>query len=145
MRRIMDDSGAIGVIVQEAMIPAATAAVTVVIMVVIMLRLDLLLTLIALAVIPAMAVAMRRYSAPMADRSYEQQQAEGVMYETLEQTLTGLQVVQAFGREDAADQRLGGDVDRIMRATISMTWAQFRFKIALGAITALGTAAVFYV
>jgi ATP-binding cassette subfamily B protein len=145
IRRIMDDSGAIGVIIQDALIPAATAVVTVVIMVVIMLRLDPLLTLLALAVIPAMALAMRRYSAPMADRSYEQQEAEGELYETVEQTLGGLQVVQAFGGEAAADKRLQGDVDRIMRATIAMTWAQFRFKIALGAITALGTAGVFYV
>jgi ATP-binding cassette, subfamily B, bacterial len=92
-----------------------------------------------------MALAMRRYSAPMADRSYEQQEAEGLLYETVEQTLSGLPVVQAFGQEPAADRRLAADIDRIMEATIRMTWAQFRFKIALGAITALGTAAVFYV
>jgi ATP-binding cassette, subfamily B, bacterial len=127
------------------MIPAATAVATLVVMVVIMLQLDPLLTLVALAVIPAMALALRRYSAPMADRSYDQQQAEGELYNTLEQTLTGIQVVQAFGREDSADRRLRGDIDRIMRATIRMTWAQFRFKIALGAILAGGTAAVFYI
>ena len=145
IRRIMDDSGSIGTVIQDAAIPAATAVVTLVVMVVIMLRLDALLTLMALAVIPAMALAMRRYSAPMADRSYEQQEAEGLLYETVEQTLSGLPVVQAFGQEPAADRRLAADIDRIMEATIRMTWAQFRFKIALGAITALGTVAVFYV
>jgi len=145
IRRIMDDSGSIGTLIQDAAIPAATAVVTLVVMVVIMLRLDALLTLMALAVIPAMALVMRRYSAPMADRSYEQQEAEGLLYETVEQTLTGLPVVQAFGQEPAADRRLAADIDRIMEATIRMTWAQFRFKLTLGAITALGTAAVFYV
>jgi ATP-binding cassette subfamily B protein/subfamily B ATP-binding cassette protein MsbA len=92
-----------------------------------------------------MAVAMLRYSGAMADRSYEQQEAEGRLYETVEQTLSGLPVVQAFAQEGAADRRLAADMDRIMRATIRMTWAQFHFKIALGAITALGAAAVFWV
>ncbi len=145
IRRIMDDSAAIATIIQDAAIPVATAVVTVIAMVVIMLQLDVVLTLVALAVIPPMAVAMLRYSGPMADRSYEQQEAEGHLYETVEQTLSGLPVVQAFGQEGAADTRLNADIDRIMRATIRMTWAQFRFKISLGAITALGAAAVFWV
>jgi ATP-binding cassette subfamily B protein len=145
IRRVMDDSAAIATILQDAAIPMATAAVTVIAMVVIMLQLDVLLTLVALAVIPPMAVAMLRYSGPMADRSYEQQEAEGRLYETVEQTLSGLPVVQAFGQEPAADRRLAADIDRIMRATIRMTWAQFRFKISLGAITAVGAAAVFWV
>jgi ATP-binding cassette subfamily B protein len=145
IRRIMDDSGAIATIIQDAAIPVATAVVTVIVMVVIMLQLDILLTLLALAVIPAMAVAMRRYSGPMADRSYVQQEAEGLLYETVEQTLSGLPVVQAFAQEPAAERRLAADIDRIMDATIRMTWAQFRFKISLGAVTGLGTAAVFWV
>jgi ATP-binding cassette subfamily B protein len=145
LRRITGDSGAVATIVQDAMLPSAAAIATVVTMVVIMLELDVGLTLLALAVLPLMALAMRRYSGPMTDRSYEQQEAEGELYETLEQTLTGIQVVQAFGQEEAADRRLGDNVDRIMRATIAMTWAQFRFKIVLGAITALGTAAIFWV
>jgi ATP-binding cassette subfamily B protein len=145
IRRIMDDSGAIATIIQDAAIPAATAVVTVIVMVVIMLQLDVLLTLLALAVIPAMAVAMRRYSGPMADSSYVQQEAEGRLYETVEQTLSGLPVVQAFAQEPGADRRLAADIDHIMDATVRMTWAQFRFKISLGAITGLGTAAVFWV
>jgi ATP-binding cassette, subfamily B, bacterial len=145
IRRIMDDSAAIATIIQDAAIPMATAAVTVIAMVVIMLQLDVLLTLVALSVIPPMAIAMLRYSGPMADRSYEQQEAEGRLYETVEQTLSGLPAVQAFAGEPAADRRLAADIERIMRATIRMTWAQFRFKISLGAITALGAAAVFWV
>ena len=77
-------------------------------MFVIMLQLDVALTLVALAVVPPMAVAMLRYSGPMAERSYEQQEAEGELYETVEQTLTGLPVVQAFGGEEAAEHALRG-------------------------------------
>ena len=45
----------------------------------------------------------------------------------------------------AAFARLAGNVRRIMQATVRMTWAQSRFSLLLGAVTALGTAAVFWV
>ncbi|MEJ7785935.1 MAG: ABC transporter ATP-binding protein [Solirubrobacteraceae bacterium] len=145
IRRITGDAGAIATIVQDAMLPAVTAVATLVTMVVIMAKLDLGLTLLALAVLPAMALVMRLYAGTMTERSYEQQETEGELYETLEQTLSGLVVVQAFGGEPAGDRRFAGDTDRVMQATIRMTWAQFRFKLLLGAVTAVGTAAVFWV
>src|SRR5262249_6940272 len=74
-----------------------------------------------------------------------QQEAEGELYETVEQTLTGIAVVQAYGGEGAADERLGANVKRIMQATVSLTWAQTRFSLLLGAVTAIGTAAMFWV
>ncbi len=145
IRRITGDAGAIATIVQDAMLPAVTAVATVVTMVVIMVQLDLELTLLALGVLPALALVMRLYSGAMTERSYEQQETEGQLYETLEQTLTGLPVVQAFAGEPAGDRRFAGDTDRVMAATIRMTWAQFRFKLLLGAVTAIGTAVVFWV
>jgi ATP-binding cassette subfamily B protein/subfamily B ATP-binding cassette protein MsbA len=145
LRRITSDSGAVATIIQDGALPAVSAVASVVAMVVIMLQLDLGLTLLALAVIPPMALIVRLYSAPMTERSYEQQQAEGELYETVEQTLTGIAVVQAYGGEAAADARLKTNVDRIMRATISLSWAQSRFSLLLGAVTAVGTAAVFWV
>jgi ATP-binding cassette, subfamily B, bacterial len=145
IRRITSDSGAVATIIQDGGLPAISAAATLVAMLVVMLELDAELSLLALAVIPPMALIIRRYSAPMTERSYEQQEAEGELYETLEQTLTGIVVVQAFGGESAADARLKANTDTIMRATVRMTWAQSRFSLLLGAVTALGTAAVFWV
>jgi ATP-binding cassette subfamily B protein/subfamily B ATP-binding cassette protein MsbA len=145
IRRITSDSGAVATIIQDGGLPAISAVATLVAMLVVMLELDVELALLALAVIPPMALIVRRYSGPMTERSYEQQEAEGELYETLEQTLTGIAVVHAFGGEDAADARLKANTDRIMRATIRMTWAQSRFGLLLGAVTALGTAGVFWV
>ena len=95
--------------------------------------------------LPLIWIAIRRYSEPMQDRSYDQQLAEGRMYDTLEQTLSGLPVVKAFAMEEARDARFREDTSRILAATISMTWAQFRFKILVGLATALGTSALIYV
>jgi len=144
IRRITTDSEAVATIIQDGGLPAVSAVATVVAMLVVMLALDIELTLVALAAVPLMALIVRRYSAPMTERSYVQQEAEGELYETLEQTLTGIAVVQAFSGEGAADDRVRANTDRIMRATVSMTWAQSRFSLLLGAVTALGTAAVFW-
>jgi len=145
IRRITNDSEAVATIIQDGGLPAISAVATLVAMLVVMLELDAELTLVALAVIPPMALIVRRYSAPMTERSYVQQEAEGELYETLEQTLTGIAVVHAFAGESAADARLKANTDRIMRATVSMTWAQSRFSVLLGAVTALGTAAVVWI
>jgi len=145
IRRITTDSEAVATIIQDGGLPAVSAVATVVAMLLVMLALDVELTLVALAVIPPMVLIVRRYSGPMTQRSYVQQEAEGELYETLEQTLTGIAVVQAFSGESAADDRLRANIDRIMRATVRMTWAQSRFSLLLGAVTALGTAAVFWV
>ena len=145
IRRITSDSEAVATIIQDGGLPAISSVATLVAMLVVMLELDVELTLVALAVIPPMGLIVRRYSGPMTERSYAQQEAEGELYETLEQTLTGIAVVQAFGGESAADARLKANTDRIMRATIRMTWAQSRFSLLLGAVTALGTAAVVWI
>jgi ATP-binding cassette subfamily B protein len=145
LRRITGDSGAVATIIQDGALPAISSVAMVAAMLIVMLALNLGLTLLSLAVIPPMALIVRRYSRPMTERSYDQQRAEGELYETMEQTLTGIAVVQAYSGEDAADARLAGNVERIMRATVRMTWAQSRFSLLLGAVTALGTAAVFYV
>jgi ATP-binding cassette subfamily B protein/subfamily B ATP-binding cassette protein MsbA len=112
---------------------------------IVLVQLDASLTLIALVVLPAMAFAIKRYSGPMLERSYEQHSAEGEMYDTIEQTLTALPVVQAFAAEERGDKRFRADTDRILAATIATTWAQFRFKVLTGAATSLGTTLILFI
>jgi ATP-binding cassette subfamily B protein/subfamily B ATP-binding cassette protein MsbA len=145
LRRITTDSECMSTIVQDTLLPVSMSLVSLVAMFVVMVELDPTLTLLALLVLPAMAVTIKLYSRPMLERSYEQHTAEGKMYDTVEQTLTALPVIQAFAAEERADARFQSDTDRILRATIATTWAQFRFKILIGAATSLGTTLVLYV
>jgi ATP-binding cassette subfamily B protein len=145
LRRIMGDSGAVTTIVQDGALPGLSAVASLASIAAVMVALDPLLTLLALAVIPPMALVVRLISSAMTERSYAQQEAEGELYDTIEQTLTGIAVVRSFSGEQAADRRLAGNVERLMRATVRMTWAQSRFSLLLGLITALGTAGVFLV
>jgi ATP-binding cassette subfamily B protein len=98
--------------------------------------------LLSLAVIPILLLALRLYSRPMAERSYEQHDAEGALYDTVEQTFTALPVVQAFGREGAADERFRRNTDLVIRRALASMSVEVRFKILAGFATAAGTAAI---
>jgi ATP-binding cassette, subfamily B, bacterial len=144
IRRTTTDAECISTIVGGAFVPAVTAVVTLVAMFAVMWALDPTLTLLSLGVIPILVLALRLYARPMAERSYEQHDAEGVMYDTVEQTFTALPVVQAFGREGAADERFHRDTDLVVRRALASMNVEVRFKILAGLATAAGTAAIIW-
>jgi ATP-binding cassette subfamily B protein/subfamily B ATP-binding cassette protein MsbA len=144
MRRVTGDSGCLATIVQEALLPTVTAVSSIAMMLSLMWLINPLLTAVALCVIPLMLLAFRLYASAMLARSYERQVAEAQVYQTIEQTLSGLHVIQAFGHEPQADDRFGADTDRTLNATIALTWAQVRFKFLIGFAVALGAAGIFW-
>ena len=56
------------------------------------------LAILALGAALPMAVLMKVFARPMAERTYQQQELEGEMLALAEQTLTAIPVVQAFAR-----------------------------------------------
>src|SRR5207253_641982 len=114
-------------IVQDALLPVVSSAITLGIMFLVMWGLDPELTLLCLVVAPFMIVVLRHYAGPMADRSYEQHTAEGRIYDTIEQTLTAIPVVKAFGGEDDRRARLHGNTIDALRAALRSTDLQVRF------------------
>ncbi|TMK88152.1 MAG: ABC transporter ATP-binding protein, partial [Actinobacteria bacterium] len=144
MRRVTTDSGCVATVVQGALLPAVSGAITLVAFAVVMFALDVRLTLLALAVLPCMVISLRRFTGPIADTSYAQQEAESRVYETVEQTLSAIPAVQAFGREDDGSRDLRARLANALDATVAGAYAQLRFKIVAGVGTALGTAALFW-
>jgi ATP-binding cassette subfamily B protein/subfamily B ATP-binding cassette protein MsbA len=144
VRRVAEDSGSVSTIVKDALLPVLTSLFSLITMLGIMLNIDAGLTLLSLAALPLMIFALRRYSRPMADRSYEQQEAEGTVYTIVEETLAAIPVVQAFAREDAADHRLRSATTNTLNTTLAVTRAQFKYKILIGLATAGATAAVLW-
>jgi len=144
MRRVTSDCGCVSVIVKDALLPVLTAVLSLAVMFAIMLRLDAALTVLALGVLPCMLLVFGRYSRPMEERGYEQQQAEGKIYTEVERTLSAMPVVQAFGREEEGDRRFRETTDDALRAALATSAAQLRFKILMGLTTALGTAGVLW-
>jgi len=144
IRRVTADSAAAAVIVKDALLPVIAALVSLAAMFCILWRINGPLALLSLAVVPYMAWVFWRYTGPMMERNYEQQALEGKIYEVVEQTLSAVPVVQAFGREDFNDRRLAQATSGALAATLSLTNVQLQFKVLMGLATALSTAAIFW-
>jgi ATP-binding cassette subfamily B protein/subfamily B ATP-binding cassette protein MsbA len=145
VRRVTADSGCVAVIVRDALLPVLASVLGLAAMFGVLWQIDLTLTLLALAVVPWMILVFRRYAGPMVERSYEHQEVEGRMYDVVEQTLSAMPVVQAFGQEGQARRRFRGSTRAALGAALAATGVQLRFKIMMGLATAAGTAAVLWV
>ena len=126
-------------------IPALSAVVSLGAMIFIMWQLDAVLTVLSLAVVPSMAVAFKRYAGPMVDESYRRQEAEGRMYDVVEQTFSAIPVVQIFAQEERADLHFAQSTGSVLSATLALTNVQLRFKMLIRLATALGTACILWV
>jgi ATP-binding cassette subfamily B protein/subfamily B ATP-binding cassette protein MsbA len=145
IRRVTSDCGCVATIVKDALLPVLSSMVGLAVMFTIMCQLDPALTLLALAVVPCMIAVFHRYAVPMMERSYAQQEIEGRVYDVVEETLSAMPVVQAFGREEQGVQRLRAITQRVIAAALAAVDVQLRFKVLMGASTALGTAAILLV
>ena len=107
IRRVTTDCGCVvGDRQGRAAAVRDVALVSLVAMFVVMWRLEPRLTLLSLAVVPWHGrSSCAATCAPMLERSYEQQEAEGRIYDVVERTLSAIPVVQAFGREPSRRSR----------------------------------------
>jgi ATP-binding cassette subfamily B protein/subfamily B ATP-binding cassette protein MsbA len=145
IRRVTVDSSAASTIVQGALLPVALATVSLAAIAVVMVAMDPWLTLLSVAVMPVLVLVIRQYARPLEDTSMRQQQSEARMFDTVEQALTGIEVVQAFGREPALDQQFQADADRALTAVTASTRVQLRLKVLTGLAMALASAAILWV
>ncbi len=145
IRRVTTDTASVSAIVNDALLPVPVAVFTIISMFVIMWQMDAALTMLALIVVPFMILTVRVYSGPMHELGYRQKEAEGEIYTVVEQTLSSMPAVHAFGREDMNDQRLSEVADRTLEATIDSNKVQLRFKVLTGLATAAGTAGIIWI
>ena len=144
IRRVTADCACVSVIAKDALLPILSAVVSLFIMFGIMWRLSPTLTLLALAVVPCMVGAFQRYAQPMLDRSYQQGEIEARIYSVVEQALSAMPVVQAFGREPLNNRLLQQANRDSLNATLALTDVQLRFKIFMGLASAAGTAGILW-
>src|SRR5207253_3055490 len=85
------------------------------------------------------------YSKPLNSLSYKQHEAEGEIYDIVEQRLSSIPLIKAFSREDEGEKRMRDVTKRTLDATIENTKAQFKFKIWTSASTAAGTALIIWI
>ena len=145
IRRVTGDSRCVSTITNNALLPVLGSVFSLVLMFRIMWEMDATLTLLSLAVLPLMAVTFRLYKGSMLERSYEQEAVEGRLYNVIEQTLSAIPLVQAFGREEHEDQRFQASTRNALDANLATTRVDLQFKTLMGLWSAIGTAVILWI
>src|SRR5262249_50620886 len=145
VRRVTADCGCVSIILKDALLPALSSLVSLAAMFAILWRIDWALTLLALAVVPFMLLTLVHYARPMMDRGYEHEEAEGKLYDEVEQTFSAIAVVQAFGGEELNEGRFARAAREAMATILRLTRVELKFKALTGLATGLGTAAILWV
>ena len=114
-------------------------------MITIMWFLQPTLTVIALLTVIPFPFLMRFSTARLANRSYEQENAEGQVMASAETVLTAIPVVQSFAREPAEDKNFLRVSLLAMQATLRAISAQLQYRLSIDAILAIGTATMMVV
>src|SRR5262245_34243252 len=143
--RINWDAAAIQWIAIHGFPPLVSAGCLLVGMVAVVALIDWQLTLVALAVAPLIllltTLARRRLR-----RGWQRtKDLESAAYGVVQEVLTGLRVVKAFGQEDREQERYVGQSDEAAQARVRMTFAEGAFGLLVGMATAAGTALVLFI
>ena len=143
--RIQYDASAIQYIAIDGVIPFITATFTLVSMLYIIFRLDWQLALVALAVSPVLFMVARIYRRQLRHQSRQVKKLESAALSVVQEVLTALRVVKAFGQENREQERFVRHSGEGMQARISLSIAEGSLSLLLGLTTALGTAAVLFI
>ncbi len=129
----------------SGIIPALTASFTLVGIGVIMLSLDWVLTLVALAIGIPLILLIRTLDQPMTTRSMKFHERESTISSRVQETLTGIRAVQAFGREQFESQRFQNHAHDSLMANLRLTILQSGSQAVVGLLLALGTTLVVWI
>jgi len=143
--RIQYDAQAIRWITIDAIPPLATAVVTLVGMIYITFQIDWQLAVVALTVSPIFFLITRFYGRPLRKRWRKVQQLDSSAQSVVQEVLSALRVVKAFGQEAHEGSRFLLRSRETMRHRIRVNLAQGTFTASVSLVTAAGTAAVLFV
>ncbi len=143
--RIQYDAQSIQYVPLDGLIPFVTSATTLVGMLWVTLRIDWQLALVALTVAPLLYIASTSSRGRFRNQSREVKQLESLAMNVVQEALSAIRVVKAFGREDHEERRYRDHSARGMRARIHLGLTGGAFDLSVGLITAVGTAATLWI
>jgi ATP-binding cassette subfamily B protein len=143
--RIQSDAAAIPSVAVSGVIPFVSAAFTFAMMMIVIASIELSLALIALVVAPIMAGLTWAYRRRLRVRHREVKALESSALGVVQEVLTSLRVVKAFGQEEREEQRFTMRAAEGTRARLRVALVDGSFWLAIGLVTALGTGLVLFV
>lgn len=143
--RIQYDAPAVQHVAIDGVIPFITAGVTFFAMLYVIFRLSWQLSLVALAISPVLYLLARSYRPRLRRRSREVKKLESSALSVVQEVLTAMRVVKAFGQEERETGRFVSHSRRSLRARLGLIFAEGGFGMVVGLTTAAGSAAAMYI
>ncbi len=143
--RIQYDAPSLQYITVDGLIPLVTAIITVASMLVVTARIDWQLALVALTISPVLFFLLQSCRRRLRGQAREVKRLESSTLSVVQEVLTAVRVVKAFGQEDRESERFVRASSAGMRARLRLALAEGGFGLLVGVLTASGTAAVLLV
>jgi ATP-binding cassette subfamily B protein len=143
--RIQYDAPSLQYLTIGAGIPLVASAVTLASMLYVTFRIDATLAVIALAVTPVLFLLSSSYNHRMRRRYRGVKELEAGALKVVQEVLTALRVVKAFGRHEGELERFVRQSGLGVRARVRLTLAEGGFGLLVSLTTAVGSALVLLV
>lgn len=143
--RVQYDASSIQYIAVDGSIPFLTSMITIISMIYVTTRIDWQLALVALTIAPVLFILTQIYRRRLRLRSREVKRIESSALKVIQEVLTSIRVVKAFGQEDREQERFLQKSGEGFQARLQLTKVEGLFGLFLGLVTALGTAGVLIV
>ncbi len=145
MSRITGDSWCVYRLADTLLFTPGQALLTIIMMVVLMWQLDVTLTLLAVSLAPFMVIGSMLIGKPLHAAAKLKREIESRIQAHIQQTLTGIPVVQAFAQEEREHARFQTYADAAIRAQQRSTLLGSINSLSSGLITTLGTGVIIWV
>jgi ATP-binding cassette subfamily B protein len=143
--RIQSDATSIQTIAVDGVIPFVTALFTLGSMILVVALIDPLLAAVALVIAPLLFALTWSYRRRLRQRHREVKRLESSALSVVQEVLSSMRVVKAFGQEEREEERFVGRSIEGMRARIRVSLVDGSFGVLTGLATAAGSAIVLFV
>jgi ATP-binding cassette subfamily B protein/subfamily B ATP-binding cassette protein MsbA len=112
---------------------------------IVMLRLDWVLTLLSLAIVPLIVGAIYFFARRIRTESTSIQELESAVLAQVQEGLSSIRMVHAFGREDFEVRQFHQQAQQSLQANLRLTLTNVNSALVISTLMVIGTAAMYYV
>jgi ATP-binding cassette subfamily B protein/subfamily B ATP-binding cassette protein MsbA len=143
--RVAYDSQSIQTIYNKGFTNIFGSTITLVGAFVVMLRLDWELTLISLAIVPLVVGAIYLFAHRIRRESTSIQEQESAVLTQLQEGLSSIRMVHAFGREEFEVRQFHDQARQSLQANLRLTLTNVNSALVISTLMVIGTAAMYYI
>jgi len=143
--RIQYDAPAIRWVIVHGVIPFLTAILTVVAMTYVIARIDWQLAVVAMVIAPLLYGVTRIFRQRIRNEWAKAKAVESSTMSGVQEALSSLRVVRAFGQEDRESERFRRGSEQAVRNHVRIAMINSGFEALIGFTTVASTAAAFYI